>query len=480
VPALSVARQLKAAQPQLVTVLGGSNCEDTMGAALHRNFPFIDNVVRGEGELSFPRLVTAIASGDGDETLAAIPGLCWRPSGGSAAASIANPMPHAIVPMSEIPAPDYSGWAEDFDNSVASEYVEPRLLVESSRGCWWGEAHHCTFCGLNGSFMKFRVKSPDRIWDEIERLVTTHQILDVVTVDNIMDMGLLSTLLPMLEAADWDLRVHYEVKANLKPADLDRITRAGVVHIQPGIESLSTRVLDLMRKGVHGTQNVRLLRDAEERSLTVSWNYLYGFPGELDEDYEQALAQLPNLFHLQPPNFAARQTLERFSPYFVDRSLGFNPRSAARHYYHLYDLPDEELYDLAYAFDAEHLGIVGEVVQRLEEAVAEWRKAYETSTLVMRQVDGAIVIHDRRSSRLAEDYVIEHPTFVEAFHALSRPRGESAFLRALHDRLGPDDPDDVQWLATMKEAGLVFWDGGRVVALPTNESALRVRSVVDP
>ena len=480
VPALSVARQLKAAQPQIVTVFGGSNCEDTMGAALHRNFPFIDFVVRGEGELSFPRLVTAIASGDGDETLADIQGLCWRPSGSRAATPIANPMPRAIVPMSEIPAPDYAGWAADFENSIASEYVEPRLLVETSRGCWWGEAHHCTFCGLNGSFMKFRVKSPERIWAEIEQLVTTHQILDVVTVDNIMDMGLLTTLLPTLEAADWDLRVHYEVKANLKPTDLDRIARAGVVHVQPGIESLSTRVLDLMRKGVHGTQNVRLLRDAEERSLTVSWNYLYGFPGELDEDYEQSLTQLPNLFHLQPPNFATRQTLERFSPYFVDRSLGFVPRSAARHYYHLYDLPDAELYDLAYAFDADPLGIGGEVAQRLEETVARWRKAYETSTLVMREVDGAIVIHDRRSGRLAEDYAIEHPTLVQAFHALSRPRSEPEFLRGLADRLGGDEPDGGEWLANLKEAGLVFWDAGRVVALPTTEAAQRVRSVVDP
>jgi ribosomal peptide maturation radical SAM protein 1 len=382
--------------------------------------------------------------------------------------------------MSQIPTPDYSGWAEEFDNSVASEYVEPRLLIETSRGCWWGESHHCTFCGLNGSTMKFRVKTPDRIWNEIEGLVTTHQILDVVTVDNIMDMGLLSTLLPTLEASGWDLRIHYEVKANLKPEDLDRIAGAGVVHIQPGIESLTTRVLDLMRKGVHGTQNVRVLRDAEERGLTVSWNYLYGFPGELDEDYEQALAQVPNLYHLQPPNFAARQTVERFSPYFVDRSLGFNPRSAARHYYHLYDLPDDEMYDIASAFEAENLGIVGEVVQRLEEAVAQWQKAYQTSTLVMREVDGVIVIQDRRGGRLAEDFAIEHPTFVQAFHGLSRPRGESSFLRELADRLGPDDPDGAEWLATLKEAGLVFWDAGRVVALPTKESALRVRRDVDP
>lgn len=30
------------------------------------------------------------------------------------------------------------------------------LLYEASLGCWWGEKHHCTFCGLNGTTMKFR------------------------------------------------------------------------------------------------------------------------------------------------------------------------------------------------------------------------------------------------------------------------------------------------------------------------------------
>jgi radical SAM superfamily enzyme YgiQ (UPF0313 family) len=90
---------------------------------------------------------------------------------------------------------------------MTSEYVEPRLLIETSRGCWWGELHHCTFCGLNGSLMKYRAKDSDRIWSEIESLVTRHQILDLVTVDNIMDLTLLSTLLPRVERAGWDLRI---------------------------------------------------------------------------------------------------------------------------------------------------------------------------------------------------------------------------------------------------------------------------------
>ena len=39
--------------------------------------------------------------------------------------------------------------------------VRPQSLYETSRGCWWGEKQHCTFCGLNGEGMAFRSRSPN-------------------------------------------------------------------------------------------------------------------------------------------------------------------------------------------------------------------------------------------------------------------------------------------------------------------------------
>ena len=40
--------------------------------------------------------------------------------------------------------------------------MSPTLLIETSRGCWWGERNHCTFCGLNGSSMSFDEMAPGR------------------------------------------------------------------------------------------------------------------------------------------------------------------------------------------------------------------------------------------------------------------------------------------------------------------------------
>ena len=45
--------------------------------------------------------------------------------------------------------------------------LEAERFFETSRGCWWGERMHCTFCGLNGATMSYRSKSPRRAVDEL-------------------------------------------------------------------------------------------------------------------------------------------------------------------------------------------------------------------------------------------------------------------------------------------------------------------------
>ncbi len=44
------------------------------------------------------------------------------------------------------------------------------MPYKTSRGCWWGQKHHCTFCGINGGGMGFRDKSPDLALDQVRKL----------------------------------------------------------------------------------------------------------------------------------------------------------------------------------------------------------------------------------------------------------------------------------------------------------------------
>ncbi|ALG09467.1 hypothetical protein AOZ06_23430 [Kibdelosporangium phytohabitans] len=468
VPSLAVAKRLKQREPDLVVLFGGGNCDGPMGAALHRQFGFVDMVLRGEADETFPRLLRALA-GAGD--LAGVPGLCRRDRDG---ASVVNPVPARLVPPAGMNSPDFAGWFGEFDASPVSGYVEPELVVESARGCWWGEHHHCTFCGLNGTSMAFRAKPPDTFAAEVHDLVREHRVLDVMVVDNILDPSYLRTALPDLAGREWDLRMHYEVKANLTSAQIEVLRDAGVHSVQPGIESLVDDVLARMNKGVRAVRNVRTLRDCESAGLTVAWNWLYGFPGERQADYRAVLERLPALVHLQPPDGVTRIQLERFSPYFEDPSLGFPDRAPAEAYGHVYALPPETLRDLVYLFDTTPRGLTEQQADPLRAAVDAWTDRHAASTLVRKHIDGVTVLRDNRIGWPQEDHVLADAREQFAWTELEYGRSAQGLARRLADAGMGWDFDDLRcWLGELRERGLVFAEGGYFIALATTSAAPR-------
>src|SRR4030095_16127246 len=71
--------------------------------------------------------------------------------------------------LDETPLPRFE---EYFDRLAKTSFAteldaDVQLVYESARGCWWGAKSHCTFCGLNGSSMAFRSKSPARVVQEL-------------------------------------------------------------------------------------------------------------------------------------------------------------------------------------------------------------------------------------------------------------------------------------------------------------------------
>ncbi|GLF94916.1 RiPP maturation radical SAM C-methyltransferase [Streptomyces yaizuensis] len=476
---LATARAVKELDPRVTTVLGGANCDGPQGAALHRNFPYVDAVVRGEGEAAFPKLLAALTDPGATDTgtvLAGIAGLCWRTPDGT---SVVNPMEARPLPPGALVPPDFGDYYERHARSVAGSWAEPRLVLEGSRGCWWGEKHHCTFCGLNGSFMTFRSKDPGRFVDELLALVERHRILNVWVTDNILDMAYLGSVAPRLAESGYDLRIGYEIKSNLRREQLATLRAAGVSHVQPGIENLSSRVLGLMDKGVTGCLNVRLLRDAETVGTNVSWNYLYGFPGEGDDDYAGVIDQLPALHHLVPPAGATRVKVERFSPYYERPELGFGPPRPAAHYRHIYDLPETELADLVYIFDAPRRGITDPCLDRLRRAVDDWADAYESSRLTHCDLGERIVLVDTRPGFDWHVLDIADPFEVTVFRLLDTPRSPAALVRKAgeaHEGVTAARIDGL--LARWRALGVVFEEGGHAIHVApagANQDLMRLR-----
>lgn len=251
---LSLAKRLKARFPDLYIVFGGVNCHGEMADVLLRNFSFIDAVCTGEGDKVFPEFAKAVLAGD---ISAAFPGMLQQNG--------VAPHPLAFLSsteLDELPYPDYDEFFEQRSRHESLADEQLYLMMESSRGCWWGAKSHCTFCGLDDLTLHYRRKNPDRMLAEIVWLTEKYGEFtrELFASDTIMPMEHFNALLPNLRDLGFDVGIFYEIQANLKKHHVQLCKESGVDRIQPGIESFSTKLLAMMKKGVTALQNIQLLK----------------------------------------------------------------------------------------------------------------------------------------------------------------------------------------------------------------------------
>lgn len=353
-PALWLARHIKAAKPDVRIVFGGSSCSAPMGDQIIKGYEMVDHVVSGYGEEA---LIDLCLGGDTRSQRL-----------------ITSERP---VDMDTLPVPSYEAYFREID---ASSLGVPNVMLtfESSRGCWWGEKMHCTFCGLNRLEMAYNSKSSARVVSEVRTLWERHHTALFAT-DSILSRSHLKEVIPALANYASRPTIFYEVKANMTRDEVVALRRANVVWIQPGIESLSTPLLKLIKKGVKAIQNLALLKWSRELGIMVSWNFLWGIPGEQPEDYEGQIRLMDLCAHLQPPQDAAAVRLDRYAPYFKDAaSYGWSRLEPYEEYRLLHPhLGDAALFDIAYHFD----GIGGPLgtdvyLSRVEAALSRWKAAH--------------------------------------------------------------------------------------------------------
>ncbi|WOH75465.1 RiPP maturation radical SAM C-methyltransferase [Bradyrhizobium sp. NDS-1] len=421
VPSLALLRRLSERSPDLVTLMGGANCESVMGRSTHMRFPWVDYVVSGEADLLIGPLCWDILNRGRDIPPADLPFGVFGPAhreAGYPAASTRDLVPRAVIEnMGDLPLPDFSDYFAELNASLYADRIHAGLPMEFSRGCWWGERSHCTFCGLNGGSMTYRQKPARQAAEEMIEMSARYGSSRIEAVDNILATDYLKKALPRLTALPEKLAIFFEVKANLKRHEVEKLAAAGVRWIQPGIESLDTRVLKLMRKGTSSAHNVQLLKWCRQHGVRVSWSLLWGFPGESDAWYAEMAPLLPLLHHLQPGP-AVRLRYQRYSPYhYAAEKHGLKLRPAVSYRY-VYPLSERDLVDQVYYFeDSEDDDVGGHFAARsanrrpglsaVAKGIDAWLKAWcepRLSMLSMRDSGDEIIVEDTRAIAVEREH----------------------------------------------------------------------------
>ena len=464
---LAMAKALKEKYPGIPIIFGGATFEDDIAESIFDACPQVDYLLRGDGDKAFPEMIRRLDAG---ESMAGSPGLMWRDENGKV---VDNGRAPNLDDMSQTPVPDFDEYFYAFKQcgfEKAKGVLEPMIPIETGRGCWWGEKNHCTFCGLNRAGMHFRSKPADQVLDLLQTLSRKYGRFHYNAIDNIMETDYIANLFEPLAEARADLSIHYEVRPHFSREQLGRMRQGGLVSVQPGIESLSTHVLKLMKKHGTGIKNLSFLKWCVYYGINNLYNILFGFAGETDEDYVLQNDLVKKIPHFQPPYGITNARPDRGSPMFHDPEThavaNLRPNSC---YTHIYPTDRFELPKAAYFFEHEMTdGPDQEVYRQLVRTVVAWKERWVKRPrpfLQYRKSWNTVRIEDGRVDGKHRVFMYKD-NYADLFEFCDEPRN----MRAITKKFG-EEPWIQEALDEMVAADVVLHMDKHYLnlCLPTNQ-----------
>ena len=273
---LELAKRL---HPDAVTVLGGTHATFMYGQVL-TEAPWIDVIVRGEGEEILVNLVRAIEQGTFWEERHSIQGLAFR----DGERTIATPAHPPIQDLDTL-SPDWSilEWEKYIYIPLNTRVAIPNF----ARGC----PFTCSFCSQWKFWRTYRTRSPKAFVDEIETLIRDHQVGFFILADEEPTINREKFVALCQELIDRDLGITWGINTRvtdiLRDEDvLPLYRRAGLVHVSLGTEASAQLNLERFRKETTIAQNKKAIRLLRENGIVAEAQFIIGMENETPETIE--------------------------------------------------------------------------------------------------------------------------------------------------------------------------------------------------
>lgn len=277
----AVAEVNRAKSMGLKTIIGGPHVIADPEGSLKQSGA--DYACCGEGELA----LTALANGVPPEK---IPGMLWW-EGDNVRRSVApnflpdvddfgEPAWDLIDPRTYPPAPH---------GMIARSF--PLAPIVTTRGC----PYRCSYCSAPiTAGRRLRTRSPEKVVDEIERLVRDYGVREIQIEDDNFTLNRKHTVAVCEELLRRNVKVNWSLPNGVRidRLDLDLLKlmkKAGCYLMALGIESANQRILNMVSKDL----DVNLVRQVVEWVAQVgieAWGFfMIGFPTETREEAQNTI-----------------------------------------------------------------------------------------------------------------------------------------------------------------------------------------------
>lgn len=268
---LKLCELVKKEYPHARIVLGGPEVSFNSEEILSES-PYVDGIVRGEGEITFKELVRSMLQkkpfGIG------ILGLTYR----SNSKIISNPPRPLLDDLNEIPSPFLTG-VLDMSNI-------PKLELETSRGC----QYHCAYCVWCETHYKIRYFNEKRIIKEL-KLATEYGIENVVFYDAIFSLPkIVYNLCKRMK----EEKIKIAFDAFLRPElvnekMLNALEEAGMTSAEVGVQSFNPATLEFINRYANIEKVKECFELMRRRSISMICDLIIGLPGETFETMKEGI-----------------------------------------------------------------------------------------------------------------------------------------------------------------------------------------------
>jgi radical SAM superfamily enzyme YgiQ (UPF0313 family) len=327
---LEITGALKSAFPEIKVILGGPEVSYQSEKVLAEN-PWIDFIIRGEGEQTFEELLESLLSQN--ESLNNIKGLSYREKGKIQL----TPDRELIESLDEIPSPFQLGI---YQNGKGFTYYE------ASRGC----PSVCSYC-LSSVLGKIRNLSIERVKKDLDWFFDSDytQVRFADRTFNFDRNRAIEIIKYILKNNYKNQNYHFEIQADFLDEEIIELFAQApneMFHLEIGVQSTNPNALTAVKRRFSLEDLPKKMQKLREKTKCIlHLDLLGGLPFDTFEDFKKSLNQVwqwnPNCIQINLIKVLRGTPLEKeaklgniscspLEPYTIYRTKWLSPEEAIR------------------------------------------------------------------------------------------------------------------------------------------------------